>query len=656
MKKTMRIFLFVCVFLFCFSLSVLAANDTEPCVIIKAENGEVFRISPENHTFYLPSAANPHALTLGTGEPMDITAGKTTDERGVVCYRIPLTETNEIYTFYFDESLPFLWIETSSGLSYIESSKENRDKQSKISVINENGDVEYSDASGTSSEIKARGNATFTYYKKPYQIKLGKKTALLGMESSKTWILLANYTDQTAIHNALAFALGDALDIPYNIDYRFVNLYIDGKYRGLYMLTEKVQVGGARVDITDLEEANEIANNGKKGDDFSIAKQTSGELIENSILTYYTYAKGMVSPEDITGGYIVELDINRGLSEPCHFVTENGMVYTVKAPEYASREEMEYIAELFADLEEAVFSENGYNRKGIHYSEYIDMESFAGVYTIQELMKNWDAYLSSMFFFKDADRNGERSKIYMGPLWDMDNTLGNINFNYEFGQDTAYLWAQNGVFQDLPRDYAKKLMKHIDFQVAVANAYDKAYLAVTEYLSEGGWLEETVETIRSSVMMERTRWKYYDSNSWLLNAAGYKSNVKFMQFAEYGTAHDEQRNTALGFMRYYLITRMEKLLSLIGNGEVPTPPPETETTETEISLTEKTEETSFSISEEMIATATASIKTGETGESIETTAQSEKDSSKDISMPLIIFAVILIAVGCVTVIFIKKKQ
>ena len=80
MKKTMRIFLFVCVFLFCFSLSVLAANDTEPCVIIKAENGEVFRISPENHTFYLPSAANPHALTLGTGEPMDITAGKTTDE------------------------------------------------------------------------------------------------------------------------------------------------------------------------------------------------------------------------------------------------------------------------------------------------------------------------------------------------------------------------------------------------------------------------------------------------------------------------------------------------------------------------------------------------------------------------------------------------
>ena len=44
--------------------------------------------------------------------------------------------------------------------------------------------------------------------------------------------------------------------------------------------------------------------------------------------------------------------------------------------------------------------------------------------------------------FKDADKDGVRSKIYMGPLWDLDNTLGNINYNYDFGQDTAYLWRR----------------------------------------------------------------------------------------------------------------------------------------------------------------------------------------------------------------------
>ena len=67
--------------------------------------------------------------------------------------------------------------------------------------------------------------------------------------------------------------------------------------------------------------------------------------------------------------------------------------------------------------------------KDYRSGEYIDMESFAGVYTVQELMKNWDAYTGSMFFFKDADQNGDRAKIYMGPLWDLDNTLGNIRFD-----------------------------------------------------------------------------------------------------------------------------------------------------------------------------------------------------------------------------------
>lgn len=592
-------------FCICFSASVLATeaitvNDT-------LRDGETLTIAPTDHIFYLPSdidiraialngaqsyTVNGETKTLAEGETIDLTKAKTVDKRGAECYILTLTAAgkSEIYTFYHGEGLPSVFITTSKGLSYIEESKNNRDKEAEIRMLDTDGTVVYADKT-TKSEIKARGNATFTYLKKPYQIKLGEKTGLFGMEKAKTWILLANYTDQSAVHNAMAFAFGDALNIPYNIDYRFVNLYIDGTYRGLYMLTEKVQADGARVDITDLEKANEDANDGKSGDEFSIVKQTSGEAIENSILTYYTYASGMKSPEDITGGYIVELDINRGLGEPCHFVTENGMIYTVKAPEYASKEEMEYIATLFADLEEAVFAADGYNRKGIHYSEYIDMESFAGIYTIQELMKNWDAYLSSMFFFKDADVNGERSKIYMGPLWDMDNTLGNINFNYEFGQDTAYLWAQNGVFQELPRHYAKKLMTHEDFRTAVEKAYDQAYLTAEWMLADGGWLDMTVAEIRASVMMDRTRWKLYDANSWLLTAAGRRSSVKFVQFKEYGTAQDSTNDTALGFLRYYLTERMEALLHLIGSGEVPTPPTPPETTTTEISLTEMTEQT-----------------------------------------------------------------
>ena len=665
--KKWRVLLCVLAFVFLFTVHLGASDPLT--VAIPLPNGEIEEIVSSDGVFYLPAAVDVKHValrfndtisytvggetkSLAEGDVLDLTPALTVDARGVECYMLTVTYANKTQslTFYHAGDIASVFIKTSKGISYIESGKNNRDKDAEITVLTADGALAYAE-DGTKSEIKGRGNATFTYYKKPYQIKLGAKTSLLGMEKSKTWILLANYTDQSAVRNAMAFAFGEALEIPYNIDYRFADLYIDGVYRGLYMLTEKVQIDGSRVDIFDLEAANEDANEGRSGDEFSIVKQTSGDAIEHSILTYYTYASGMKSPEDITGGYIVELDINRGLSEPCHFVTENGNIYTVKAPEYASREEMEYIAVLFADLEEAIFSEDGYNRKGIHYSEYIDMESFAGIYTIQELMKNWDAYLSSMFFFKDADVNGERAKIYMGPLWDMDNTLGNINFNYEFGQDTAYLWAQNGVFQQLPRDYAKKLMMHEDFRLAVEASYDTAYLAAKEMLSESGWLDMTVATIRDSVMMDRTRWKLYDANAWLLNAAGYKSNVKFVQFKEYGTAQDHTKDTALGFLRYYLTERLDALLYLIGRGEVPTPPAPPETTETAISLTEEPELTSSQTEE---ATTTADEASGYPEEPMNCGG-----GYVDLFVGIAVAAFVVIAIAIVVVLSViskKKKQ
>ena len=80
------------------------------------------------------------------------------------------------------------------------------------------------------------------------------------MGKAKKWILLANYVDQSQLHNALSFEFGELLGVPYNIGYEFVNLYIDGSYRGIYMLCEKVQIDSKRIDIEDLEKATEKAN------------------------------------------------------------------------------------------------------------------------------------------------------------------------------------------------------------------------------------------------------------------------------------------------------------------------------------------------------------------------------------------------------------
>ena len=617
----------------CFPLGISAAQTDAPLyVTVETGNGEKLKISPTGNVFYLPSAADITKMALSTGEPLDLSSAETKDERGTLCYKLTLAGGE--FTFYHGENLPTVFVSTSKGLSYIESNKENRDKGAKITIIDEKGAVEYSDTADTSSEIKGRGNATFSYYKKPYQIKLSAKTEILGMEKSKTWILLAGYTDQSALHNAFGFSMGDALGVPYNIEYRFADLYIDGEYRGLYMLCEKVQVDGSRVDIEDLEKANETANEGVDIETLPIVRKTSGTLINNTIVTEYSYVNTMKSPADITGGYLIELDNNYGTREPCYFKTENGNVYVVKGPEYASRSEVEYIAALFADMEEAIYSDTGYNSKGKHFSEYMDVASFASVYTVQELMKNWDAYTSSMFFYKDADKGGVQSKIYCGPLWDLDNTLGNINFNKDYGTDTAYLWAQNGEFNDVVRTFAKNLMKHYDFQKSVEKAYAEAYDFVQNALSKGGWLQENSEKIYSSVMMDRTRWEMYDSDRWLLDRYGEKSKVKFVWFAEYGAYDDTENDTALGFLRYYLSARAEALKTSIGK-----------------TTAEPPQNTS--------GTTASTAGTGETTPTTGTTAGtsgSEPYTPSPATEYAIGIAAIVVCVGIIAVLLIKKRK
>lgn len=597
--KIFLAFIISVVILSVFSVCVSAAeNDFSVRVKLSdiGNSGEYY-INACGNNIFLPSNADIKKLTLVFGGGKEISYGKTGEQaygkilsgdsadlsfaaskdfEGNECYDVTFYSGNNSarYIFYRDRSLPAVFVETSKGIEYIESSKDNRDKKAEITIISAEGKTEYSDK----SEIKGRGNATWGYYKKPYQIKLSEKSPVLGMESAKTWILLADYVDLSHMHNALAFMLAKDLGIPYSIDYRYVNLYIDGDYKGIYLICEKVQINSGRVDIKELEKENEDKNPDVDFESLPVITVTNGKLISDTILTSYTYSQGLVSPEDITGGYLVELDNMYGYREPARFTTENGNTYVVKSPEFVSKDEMEYIASLFADMEEAIYSSDGYNKKGVHYSEYIDIESFAAVYTEEELLKNWDAYFSSMFFFKDADSNGKVSKIFMGPIWDMDNILGNLNFD-TYATDTDFLWAQNGKFLNYVRALAAPLMSHSDFKAVVAEKYDTAYRKVKLYLSENGFINKTAEEISASVAMDRIRWETYDSDRWVLSSGGYrKVSTKFVHFPEWGSGLDNEPITCLGYLRSFLSKRADSLLVSIGKGKID--PPDEKTTET----------------------------------------------------------------------------
>lgn len=274
------------------------------------------------------------------------------------------------------------------------------------------------------------------------------------------------------------------------------------------------------------------------------------------------------------------------------------------------------------------------------------MDSFAWRICRRELLKNWDAYFSSMFFYKDADANGEVAKIYMGPLWVLDNILGNLSFD-TYATDTGFLWAQNGVFSNYVRALAAPLMSHSDFAALVSDKFDFLYLETQKYLAADGWLEQTSEMISDSIAMDRIRWNIYDPAAWVLNASGTgKVSTKFVHFRVYGSGTDKMPSTALGYLRYFLSERADALLLSIGGGVVPTPKPEETTTPaatTESSCEETTQPEQTTASEIPPAEET-------------TGAPPSTNTANRSGWIIAVIAVCGVILLCVLVFLIKKKK
>ena len=98
--------------------------------------------------------------------------------------------------------------------------------------------------------IRGRGNSSWEWYdKKPYRIKLDEKASIIGLSEEKDWVLLANYRDPTKLMNTFVFEMGRGLGMPYTNHSRYVEVTINGDYKGLYQLTEQVEQGKNRVAV-----------------------------------------------------------------------------------------------------------------------------------------------------------------------------------------------------------------------------------------------------------------------------------------------------------------------------------------------------------------------------------------------------------------------
>lgn len=414
-------------------------------------------------------------------------------------------DTGEIM-FMQSRNIPAMFIDTASGsMDYIYQSKNNKEKGA-LTMINKDGIIEYN---GELDFVEGRGNYTWQLSKRSIDIKLKDTTDLLGMGEAKKWCLISNYMDQSFIRNKMAYDLASEAGLPYAVDCEYVDLYLNNEYYGMYLLVEKIEVGDKRIDIANLGDATEAVNAQK------LQNYTQFRDVEEP----YTVSIGFNienNPDDITGGYLVELDLpDRYEKEASGFMTDDRVHMVIKEPKYASREQVRYIGGLFQQFENALKSGSD-----TAYLKYIDLDSWIHMYMIEELFVNYDTMWSSMYFYKDADVNGQRSKIFAGPVWDFDLSIGNYKVQIE---NPKKIYAgQKGWFEDL---YSKK-----SFYKKVVETYRDVYLPLLEKMLSTG-IDAYVEKTQASVAMNNVRWPLPDEpTNWdYLALGGQRENVAYIK-------------------------------------------------------------------------------------------------------------------------------
>ncbi|MCM1047404.1 MAG: CotH kinase family protein [Clostridiales bacterium] len=409
--------------------------------------------SSDTFYFFIPSYVKEQTLYFGS-----IWGGKkiTIDGKRVwnssfewekeVTYEVNISggldeEQSYYIKFMQSSNLPAVFINTKSGnMEYINQDKNNEEKGA-MDIILSDGSIDYC---GSLDKISGRGNATWLYLpKKPYAITLQDEISLCGMRKSKKWKLMALASEGGKINNKLIYDMAEAMGLSNTTDAKWVDLYLNGEYNGIYMLNEAI----------------------------TIANEENG----NS-----------------TDGYLFELDTiyYNEESEDCKFATSSGNCFVIHEPRNVSAEEKAYIMEYVQMLENLLEAGN------TDYRNYLDLDSFAKRFLINEISLNIDSNITSVYFYKYANDD----LCYAGPVWDYDMSLGAPVRNSVDYEGTSDDYTQPyGLF------WYASLHQDSEFQEKVLEAYKNLLPYMQELLEYG--IDEYADWIEASVRMDNVRWK-----------------------------------------------------------------------------------------------------------------------------------------------------
>ena len=319
-------------------------------------------------------------------------------------------------------------------------------KSCEINLVDKEKDIDYSFVD-LEANIKGRGNSTWGYPKKPYNIKLSRKINVFGMPKHKKWCLLANYCDRTLMRNELCQQIGRlSSGLDWVVSGRFIDLIVNGTHRGTYYLCEKVEVEENRVNIGP-----------------------NGYLLEyDTIEDDYRFKSPLVS--EAVYDYIIG---------------KRPVYVKIKAPVEEAAEDPGQV--VFNEVKNYILSiEDIIAGKvpGTFY-DYFDIPSSVDYYLVHELSGNHDVLLNSNYMHKNSG-----GLLCAGPLWDFDL--------YTFSSN----WTEHRASHAL---YYSYFLQDNKYKKAVKERWHDLSIAMDDF-DIPAFINLTYGRIRNSALRDKKIW------------------------------------------------------------------------------------------------------------------------------------------------------
>lgn len=306
-------------------------------------------------------------------------------------------------------------------------------------------------------EIKGRGNYSWTGFdKKPYRIKLSEKQALLGMNKSKHYTILAHADDskdkKAFMRNAVGFELSRLIGMPWTPAAKPLEVVLNGDYIGLYFLTENIRVDKDRVNIVEQEDLE-------------------------------------TDSEKITGGWLVEIDNYD--TDPHVTIQEGGehtMWITYKTPEELSQQQEEYLTQQIMLIDQLVYGDKTSNELW----KYLDIDALAKFYIVQELTDNYESFHGSCYLHREM---GEGEKWHFGPVWDFGSSFNRDKQQYLYQGD---VWHNHWIPEICQFPAFMQRVKEIWIEFYQGN-YNEIFDFITAHKNQ----------ISAAVAKDKERWPMY---------------------------------------------------------------------------------------------------------------------------------------------------